>query len=120
MTSIEIRYLVPEFSKNETDFEMIVNAVGAYEIEAEKLQLGLQQTAELEQSANDSVMIKLIRATLNAIEYSEALLIAEEMKTGVESFFPDDHQSRLIGRFVASKIEQNHSWLFYKTVHNSY
>lgn len=99
MTSIEIHYLVPDLSKNETDFEQIVSAIGAYEIESEKSYVGIQQTAELQQQ-DDDVTIKLARTTINSLRYTEALRVAGRMRAGVEDYFPTEIRQRLSGRFI--------------------
>lgn len=106
MSYVEIQYNIPDFSKNEADFEKVVAAVGAYRQQIEEADFSVQQTAEIEQF-DDSVQIKLVRHTLHTLEEDEALSLAEQMRDGVGQFFSDEDSGRLDSHF--SGIALRHS-----------
>ena len=106
MSYIEIEYSIPDFSKNESDFEKVAAGVGAYQQQIEKADFRVQQTAEIEQF-DDSVQIKLVRHTLGTLEEDEALGLAEQMRDGISQFFSENDKERLDGHF--SGIALRHS-----------
>jgi len=103
MSQAEIQYLIPKQNQEPVnDAEQIVNAIGAYQAEVEQLVI---QTAEIETTANESIMLRLIRRSL-APRYDHDLLHdTETMRAGVEAHFSEIDRERLSGLFVGIGIK---------------
>ena len=97
MSNAEIQYLVTEPDQNVDDVEKIIAAIGAYE---DDIHFPIRQTAEITQIGDSGVMLKLIRMSREPRYEHDLLEVAEKMRIGVESHFPEEDRERLARRFV--------------------
>ena len=101
MSQIEIQYLIPKAVESQADdVSAILNATGAYQNEA---RFHIDQTAEVDTGAHESVMIRLIRRSLSPQYDHDLLEIGERMREGVEAHFPEADRERLSRLFIGVK-----------------
>ena len=102
MAEAEVTYIITDKKTHETDFEAVFAAVGAFQNTLPEHIVPLAYPSEDDRS--NTATIAVVRTIADNLHYGQAQELAEQMKRGIESHFPEDRREELSRYFAGIAV----------------